>query len=93
MKAKHRRLVRDGVHLIVYANAAACRTCALKARCTDGASRNITRYENEAVLERMARRLAVRPDVLDRRRESVEHPFGSVKQCKRCEQPTLLIGA
>ncbi len=28
----------------------------------------------------MADRLATRPDVLDRRRESVEHPFGSIKQ-------------
>lgn len=25
-------------------------------------------------------RLAARPDVLDHRRESVEHPFGSIKQ-------------
>lgn len=28
----------------------------------------------------MAKRLAARPGVLDKRRESVEHPFGSVKQ-------------
>ena len=28
----------------------------------------------------MADRLAARPEVLDQRRESVEHPFGSVKQ-------------
>ena len=28
----------------------------------------------------MARRLAARPDILDRRREIVEHPFGSIKQ-------------
>ncbi len=28
----------------------------------------------------MAERLAARPEVLDSRRESVEHPFGSVKQ-------------
>jgi transposase len=80
LRPRGRRPVRDGVHLIVYANAAACRTCPLKARCTDGASRNITRYENEGVLERMADRLAARPEVLDKRRESVEHPFGSVKQ-------------
>ena len=31
-------------------------------------------------MERMADRLAARPEVLDRRRESVEHPFGSIKQ-------------
>lgn len=28
----------------------------------------------------MAERLATRPDILDRRRETVEHPFGSIKQ-------------
>ena len=28
----------------------------------------------------MAARLAARPEVMNRRRESVEHPFGSVKQ-------------
>lgn len=28
----------------------------------------------------MAERLAARPEALDRRRESVEHPFGSIKQ-------------
>ena len=74
------RPVRDEVRLFDYANASACKTCALKARCTNAASRKVTRYENEAVLDRMAERLAARPEVLDRRRESVEHPFGSVKQ-------------
>jgi len=34
----------------------------------------------EAVLDRMEQRLAARPDILDRRRETVEHPFGSIKQ-------------
>ncbi len=80
LRRRGRRLVRDDVHLIVYANATACRTCALKAKCTASTSRVVTRYENEAVLERMADRLAARPEVLDSRRESVEHPFGSVKQ-------------
>jgi len=40
----------------------------------------LTRYVNEAVVDRMARRLARRPDILHRRRECVEHPFGSIKQ-------------
>ena len=47
---------------------------------TEAPARKVTRYENEAVLDRMAERLAARPEVLDKRRESVEHPFGSVKQ-------------
>jgi transposase len=28
----------------------------------------------------MAERLKARPEILDRRRESVEHPFGTIKQ-------------
>jgi two-component SAPR family response regulator len=28
----------------------------------------------------MAARLKARPEILDRRRETVEHPFGSIKQ-------------
>ena len=36
--------------------------------------------ENEAVLDRMDARMAQRPDILQRRRETVEHPFGSIKQ-------------
>jgi hypothetical protein len=38
------------------------------------------RLENEDVLDRMAERLKARPAILDRRREVVEHPFGSIKQ-------------
>ena len=38
------------------------------------------RYANEAILDRMAERLTARPEVMDQRRESVEHPFGSIKQ-------------
>jgi transposase len=36
--------------------------------------------EGEEVLERMADRLAARPELLDQRRESVEHPFGTIRQ-------------
>jgi Transposase DDE domain len=32
------------------------------------------------VLDRMAERLAARPEILRVRRETVEHPFGSIKQ-------------
>lgn len=80
LRRTYGRPVRDGVRLFDYANAAACKLCALRTRCTEAAFRKVTRYENEAVLDRMAERLAAWPEVLDRRRESVEHPFGSVKQ-------------
>jgi transposase len=62
-----------------YGNPKACRACQLRPRCTNDA-RSVFRLENEDVLDRMAERLKVRPAILDRRREVVEHPFGSIKQ-------------
>ena len=64
---------------IDYANRAACLVCPIRSRCTNG-YRKVSRVENEAVLDRMAARLKARPEILDRRRETVEHPFGSIKQ-------------
>jgi len=57
----------------------ACRDCPLRTRCTNDV-RSVSRIENEDALDRMAQRLAARPDILDCRREIVEHPFGSIKQ-------------
>jgi transposase/IS5 family transposase len=62
-----------------YANRAACPVCPLRSRCTND-FRKVSRLENEAALDRMAERLKARPDILDRRRETVEHPFRSIKQ-------------
>ena len=62
-----------------YANRDACKACALRSRCTRS-FRRVSRLENEAVLDRMAARLAARPEMLDHRRNSVEHPFGTIKQ-------------
>src|SRR5260221_9671075 len=73
---------------IDYSNPAACPACSLRARCTTNA-RRVSRLENEAVLDRMAQRLRARPELLDRRRETVEHPFGSIKQ--RMKQGAFLM--
>jgi transposase/IS5 family transposase len=62
-----------------YSNRSACLACPLKSSCTKE-YRKVSRLENEAVLDRMAARLKARPEILDRRREVVEHPFGSIKQ-------------
>ena len=51
----------------------------MRPRCTNDV-RSVSRLENEDVLDRMAERLEARPEILDRRREVVEHPFGSIKQ-------------
>ena len=72
--------LRTGTYLVSYVNRAACRGCGLRGRCTKRPYRRLTRFENESTMERMAVRLAARPEVMARRRESVEHPFGSIKQ-------------
>jgi hypothetical protein len=63
-----------------YGNRAACRECALRPRCTNAAYRAVSRLENEAALDRMAARLKARPELIALRRETVEHPFGTIKQ-------------
>ena len=57
----------------------ACRHCALKHRCTTGPQRRITRWEHEHVLEAVQKRLDENPQAMRQRRETVEHPFGTMK--------------
>ncbi len=76
---KYKSKVRDN-DAVIFVNTKACKACDLRARCTNAASRKVMRYANEAILDRMAARLASNPEVMDQRRESVEHPFGSIKQ-------------
>jgi len=57
----------------------ACRDCALKPRCTTGKERRITRWEHEHVLEAAQKRLDQNPQAMRVRRETVEHPFGTLK--------------
>ena len=57
----------------------ACQSCALKRSCTPSKERRITRWEHEHVLEAVQRRLDERPDKMRQRRETVEHPFGTIK--------------
>src|SRR6266496_3277240 len=57
----------------------ACPRCPLKAQCTTGDYRRIARWEHEAVLEVMQERLDRQPDAMKLRRQTVEHPFGTLK--------------
>ena len=57
----------------------ACRACALKAKCTTGKERRISRWEHEAIVEDVQRRLDKNPNAMRTRRETVEHPFGTMK--------------
>jgi transposase len=57
----------------------ACPTCPIKAQCTTSDYRYISRWEHEDVLDRMQRRLNRTPQAARIRRQTVEHPFGTLK--------------
>ena len=57
----------------------ACPTCPIKSDCTTGKERRIKRWEHEAVLDAMQKRLDQVPQAMTLRRQTVEHPFGTIK--------------
>jgi transposase len=57
----------------------ACPGCALRSKCTTSNYRRIGRWEHEAVLDQMQRRLDRAPQTARLRRQTVEHVFGTVK--------------
>lgn len=57
----------------------ACQNCSLKSQCTTGPERRITRWEHEHLLEAVQQRLDSNPQAMRQRRETVEHPFGTMK--------------
>ena len=57
----------------------ACPRCPLKSRCTPGDYRRVTRWEHEAILETMQRRLDRQPQAMTLRRRTIEHVFGTLK--------------
>jgi transposase len=63
-----------------YANAKACRACALKLQCTKAAKyRRVNRSFHEDAIEAMHRRAVADPKWMKRRRGLAEHPFGTIK--------------
>ena len=57
----------------------ACRSCAIKAKCTTGKERRIARWEHEHVVEAVQKQLDKNPQAMRVRRETVEHPFATLK--------------
>jgi transposase len=57
----------------------ACPKCPLRSRCTTGPERRIPRWEYEHLLEAVQERLDANPGAMRLRRETVEHPFGTMK--------------
>jgi transposase len=69
---------QDGLALRYYWTSF-CADCAMKDRCTPSKERRVSRWEHEAVLETVQRRLDENPQAMRQRRETVEHPFGTIK--------------
>ena len=70
--------IENGMTLNKYWSSA-CPKCPLKAQCTTSNYRRIARWEHEAVLEAMQHRLDRQPNAMKLRRQTVEHPFGTLK--------------
>jgi hypothetical protein len=56
-----------------------CQGCSMKDKCTPSEQRRVSRWENEAVLDAMQTRLDQAPESMRIRRQTVEHPFGTIK--------------
>lgn len=76
-KGKVRSDRRDNIDH--YRNLTACLTCALKPRCTPDKIKRVKRWEHEGVLDKMQARLERMPEAMRIRRQTVEHPFGTIK--------------
>lgn len=69
----------EGDEMDHYRNLTACLDCALKPRCTPAETRRVKRWVHEGVLDAMQARLDRMPDAMKIRRQTVEHPFGTLK--------------
>jgi transposase len=74
----HQTTTEDGMNIRAYWTYV-CSNCRLKAQCTTGKERRVRRWEHEAVLEKMQRRLDGKPEAMKVRRRTIEHVFGTLK--------------
>ncbi|MEP6898326.1 MAG: IS1182 family transposase [Rhodanobacter sp.] len=72
------RSVEKGLTMDCYWSSV-CKGCPLKAQCTPASQRRVRRWEHEAVIDAMQQRLDQDPDKMRVRRQTVEHPFGTLK--------------
>jgi transposase len=56
-----------------------CQQCSIKTQCTKLNFRRVRRWEHEDVIEAMQRRLDREPERMRVRRQTAEHPFGTIK--------------
>ncbi len=57
-----------------------CQICSQKPLCTESKdSRRITRCPEEGAIDRMQERIKQHPEIMEKRKQIVEHPFGTIK--------------
>ncbi len=74
----HATTTENGMRLRIYWTSG-CAACSLRVHCTTGKERRVRRWEHEQVLDAMEKRLARRPELMQVRRSTVEHVFGTLK--------------
>ena len=74
----HHTSVESGLRIRYYWTSK-CPECPLKSKCTTGSERRVRRWEHEAVLEAVQRRLDRQPDTMLMRKRTIEHVFGTLK--------------
>jgi transposase len=75
---KHMTTVEHGMILHSYW-CSVCPACPMKAQCTTGQERRVKRWEHEALIDAMQARLDRDPNKMRVRRQTVEHPYGTIK--------------
>ena len=56
-----------------------CGDCMQKSKCTRAIRRRIQRVAEDDAIDRMNERIKKRPEIMQRRKAIVEHPFGTIK--------------
>ncbi|WP_225616707.1 IS1182 family transposase [Variovorax sp. 38R] len=76
---KRKQLSRKDKMVVYAAQPSDCAGCAQKLKCTTARQRFVSRHLHEEALEANASRLAAQPWMMALRRQTVEHPFASIK--------------
>lgn len=77
--SRRRQMEDKGRVIFTYDHPPACAGCPLKGRCTKAGHRTVSRWEHEAVLERMTAAVAAQPEKLAARKTLIEHCWGTLK--------------
>lgn len=75
------RATDNGVEQKIYVNHISCRDCKIRSRCTTSKKdpRRMRRWIHESIIDDMQKRLDDNPNIPVIRKQTVEHPFGTIK--------------